>query len=176
MIGEIQEYFNTINDLRDQVKQQLEGLSREALDWRPTASDGELATNSMAVIAAHVAGSEPFWIKEIVGGQPIHRDRASEFVTQGVDVSELARGFHETVGSMLAECADRAAELLDLNRVVLSGGCMANRLLVEGIINRLEAVGREVFVHKRVPMGDGGLSLGQAVVAAERCRRDMQCV
>ena len=76
MIGEIQEYFNMINDLRDQVKQQLEGLSREALDWRPTSSDGELATNSMAVIAAHVAGSEPFWMKEIVGGQPIHRDRA----------------------------------------------------------------------------------------------------
>ena len=89
MIGEIQEYFNMINDLRDQVKQQLEGLSREALDWRPTSSAGELATNSMAVIAAHVAGSEPFWMKEIVGGQPIHRDRASEFVIQGVDVSEL---------------------------------------------------------------------------------------
>jgi hydrogenase maturation protein HypF len=99
-----------------------------------------------------------------------------EGIEGGGSIEELARAFHETVAAMLSDCADRAAGLLDLNRVVLSGGCMANRLLVEGIIDRLDAVGREVYVHKRVPMGDGGLSLGQAVVAAERFRRDTKCV
>ncbi|UCD28432.1 MAG: carbamoyltransferase HypF, partial [Planctomycetota bacterium] len=89
----------------------------------------------------------------------------------GRKAGELARAFHETVAAMLADCANRSAEQTGMNRVVLSGGCFANRLLVERIVDLLEQADREVFVHQRVPTGDGGLSLGQAVVAAQRLRR-----
>jgi len=90
-------------------------------------------------------------------------------------VDELARAFHETVATILAEAAGEAARARGLNRVVLSGGCFANRLLTERVTELLEAAGLEVFAHRQVPPGDGGIALGQAVVAAERVRRGFIC-
>lgn len=90
MLKEIENYLSLLNDLRGQVKTLLEGLPKEALDWPPIDGQGELATNSLTVMAIHLAGSEAFWIKEIIGGQSIHRDRDAEFVAKGLGFSELA--------------------------------------------------------------------------------------
>ena len=49
--------------------------------------------------------------------------------------------------------------------VVLSGGCFQNRLLLEGLTRALKIRHLEVFAHEQVPTNDGGLALGQAVVA-----------
>ena len=89
MIKEIQGYLTTLNELQDQIKSLLEGLPQEALDWRPIPGEGELATNSLAAVIAHLAGSETYFMKEIIGRQPIQRDREAEFVTRGVNVSAL---------------------------------------------------------------------------------------
>jgi hydrogenase maturation protein HypF len=56
----------------------------------------------------------------------------------------------------------------DLNRVCLSGGTFHNVYLSERLEVRLSEAGFEVFTQKEVPAGDGGLSLGQAVVAAAK--------
>lgn len=90
MLKEIHGYLTTLSDLRNQIKNLLEGLPPEALDWRPIQGEGELATNSLAVIVAHLAGSETYWMREIIGRQPIHRDREAEFAIHGVSLSELA--------------------------------------------------------------------------------------
>ena len=89
MLKEIQGYLTILSELQAQVKNLLEGLPQEALDWRPVQGKGELATNSLAAIVAHLAGSETYWMKEIIGRQPIRRDREAEFVTQGVNISDL---------------------------------------------------------------------------------------
>jgi hypothetical protein len=47
------------------------------------ADEGELATNSATMLVADLAGSESYWIKEVIGGQPIHRNRDAEFITNG---------------------------------------------------------------------------------------------
>ena len=85
--------------------------------------------------------------------------------------SELARAFHEAVAAMLAACVNRAAARTGLNRVMLSGGCFANRLLLSRLWDLLRVAGREVYIHRLVPPGDGGIALGQAVVAAARLDR-----
>jgi len=89
---EIQAYLASLNELRAQVKTLLEGLPAEALDWQPIQGEGELATNSLAVLAAHLAGSETFWMKEIIARQPVQRNRDAEFQTRKADVSKLMAG------------------------------------------------------------------------------------
>ncbi len=89
MVQEIHTYLTDLQELRDQVKSLLEGLPQQALDWRPIEGEAELATNSLGAIVVHLAGSETFWMKEIIGGRKIDRDRDAEFVTKGLSVSEL---------------------------------------------------------------------------------------
>jgi hydrogenase maturation protein HypF len=57
-------------------------------------------------------------------------------------------------------------------RVALSGGCFQNRRLLEHGARELSENGFEVLLHRQVPPNDGGVSLGQAVVAAARLRRN----
>ena len=108
-------------------------------------------------------------------GQPMQLDVAAmiralvEGARAGRPVEELARAFHETVAAGLAECA--AARRTGIRKIILSGGCFANRILTERVSQRLSAGGHEVFVHRGIPAGDGGISLGQAVAAAERASR-----
>ena len=110
-------------------------------------------------------------------GQPMQLDVAAmiralaEGARAGRPVEELARAFHETVAAGLAECARAAARRTGIRKIILSGGCFANRILTERVSQRLSAGGHEVFVHRGIPAGDGGISLGQAVAAAERASR-----
>ncbi len=53
---------------------------------------------------------------------------------------------------------------------MLSGGVFQNRLLTEGTAARLEAAGLRVLLNERVPANDGGISFGQAAVAAAAAR------
>ncbi|HVJ94315.1 MAG TPA: carbamoyltransferase HypF [Labilithrix sp.] len=80
----------------------------------------------------------------------------------GVDRSRIARRFHEALIDFGASIAERAA----IRDVVLSGGAFQNRVLVEGLEVRLERAGFTVHVPATVPANDGGLSIGQAWLAA----------
>ena len=72
----------------------------------------------------------------------------------------------------LAEGAVRVAQSAGLPRVVLTGGCFQNPLLLSLVRRRLEMAGFTVYSHSLVPPNDGGLSLGQAVVAAYSVSRE----
>ncbi|MDP2969951.1 MAG: DinB family protein [Deltaproteobacteria bacterium] len=91
MLKEVENYLLILNDLRNQVKNLLEKFPDEALDWRPIEGEGDPATNSATILVTHLAGSESIWIKEVIGGQPIHRNRDAEFITKGVAMAELKR-------------------------------------------------------------------------------------
>ena len=81
MIPEIEQYLTMIEDLRAQIADQVRDMPAEALNWKPIEGKGERATNSLAVLAVHVAGAEHFWIGEFVGKLPPTRDRDAEFRT-----------------------------------------------------------------------------------------------
>lgn len=77
----------------------------------------------------------------------------------------LARSFHDSMARSALEMARHGREQSGIARVVCSGGVMMNRLLCETLCGLLRNDGFEVFLHRRVPPNDGGISLGQAVAS-----------
>ena len=86
-----------------------------------------------------------------------------------VPAAVVSARFHNTLVAATAAMVRQAARELALGRpaIVLTGGCFQNARLAEGVRALLAAHG-DVFVHHQVPPGDGGIALGQAVVAAAR--------
>ena len=89
MISELDNYLERLEDLRGQVSSLLADLPAEALNWRPIEGRDDHAANSLAVLTAHLAGAEHFWIAEVIGGHPATRDRDAEFVTVAKSTAEL---------------------------------------------------------------------------------------
>jgi hydrogenase maturation protein HypF len=81
-------------------------------------------------------------------------------------VSDISRRFHAGLAAVFVDLAEKIREQKQLNRVCLSGGCFNNILLFRLMLEGLRAKSFEVYFHSGVPAGDGGLSLGQAIVAA----------
>jgi hydrogenase maturation protein HypF len=93
---------------------------------------------------------------------------------RGVPTALIARRFHSTVTDMLATLCVLTREQTGLNAVALSGGVFQNRLLLEQLVACLEACSFAVYINRRVPPNDGGLSLGQAAVAAAQLRANIE--
>lgn len=89
-----------------------------------------------------------------------------EEVRRGVDVGTIAGRFHLTIAECLAAACRVTREMTGLAVVALSGGVFQNRLLLERLLSLLAADGFTTLINRRVPPNDGGLSLGQAAVAA----------
>jgi uncharacterized damage-inducible protein DinB len=89
MVSQLDSYLGRIEDLHSQISGVIAGLPTEAVNWRPIEGKEEHATNSIAVIASHVAGAEHFWIGEVVGHRPETRDRDAEFATVATNAEEI---------------------------------------------------------------------------------------
>jgi hydrogenase maturation protein HypF len=87
-------------------------------------------------------------------------------LTSGVPAPLIAARFHHGVAALIEAGCLRLRESRGLSTVALSGGVFQNLLLLNAAVTRLEARGFRVLLHSRVPCNDGGISLGQAVIAA----------
>jgi len=88
----------------------------------------------------------------------------------GASKARIAARFHAAVAEGFVRAAMLERTATGVNQVALSGGCMHNRRLARLLRSKLEAHGFEVFQHRNVSPGDGGLSYGQAMVAAARLK------
>ena len=86
-------------------------------------------------------------------------------VKSHVAIGIIASRFHNTVATVICEMCRRIREGEGLNRVCLSGGTFQNMYLLERAVSGLRRLGFEVYVHSAVPPNDGGISLGQAMIA-----------
>ena len=87
-------------------------------------------------------------------------------LSAGGSVPALALGFHEAVIGLVVSVCETLFERYGVRDVALSGGVFLNRLLTEGCLKRLRALGYGVYFNRQAPPGDGGISLGQAFVAS----------
>jgi hydrogenase maturation protein HypF len=85
---------------------------------------------------------------------------------RGTPVPVIAAGFHAALGRATADMAARLARRHDLDTVALSGGVFQNARLTQIVEQALRANGLTVLVHDHLPPNDGGVSVGQAAIAA----------
>jgi len=95
-------------------------------------------------------------------------DRILSDLRKQESVPNLSRRFHRGLARVLVELSEKIRDQTHMHRVCLSGGCFQNTLLFEMLQEGLRASSFEVYFHSEVPAGDGGISLGQALVAAHR--------
>jgi hydrogenase maturation protein HypF len=77
----------------------------------------------------------------------------------------MAARFHNSVSSIILKICQLLREKRGLNKVALSGGVFQNMYLLERTFSLLDKAGFETYTHQHVPANDGGISLGQAVIA-----------
>ena len=161
-VGRLFDALASIIGLHDRVT--YEGQAAIELEW--------LASRGTA------APAYPFELDEISGeGAPLTIDvrpmivQVAAEVGRGVQPAFIARRFHSTLAEIVAEVCSRLRRQTGINQVALSGGVFQNALLTTEILDRLAEENFQTFRHRRVPPGDGGLSLGQIAIAAARDMR-----
>jgi hydrogenase maturation protein HypF len=119
-------------------------------------------------------GCYPFALDARAEGEPLQVDTRPLIAAVVADLSAgalrelVARRFHTTLATIIADVCRTLRTETGLNAVVLSGGCFLNALLLTDALDRLAGAGFRVYRHTLVPPGDGGLCLGQLVVATAR--------
>jgi hydrogenase maturation protein HypF len=134
------------------VRDEVSYEGQAAIELEQLAGDDPAEPYECSVEGGLIAGADLV--------RAAHDDRAA-----GRPPSEIAAAFHEGVALAAARACEAAAEP---RLVVLSGGSFQNLRLLASVRRRLGALGFEVLSHERVPPNDGGVSYGQAAVAARR--------
>jgi len=132
--------------------------------------EGQAAIELEMIAAEGVAGSYPFVLDaDTVDFRPAIERIAAE-TRAGAPAPAIAARFHNTVADAMVEVCRRLRAEEKLNRVCLSGGTFQNRKLLARALAGLRGMEFEVFQHAQVPPNDGGIALGQALIAAEALR------
>jgi hydrogenase maturation protein HypF len=152
--GRLFDAVAAILDLRDEIS--YEGQAAIALE--------QLADQKEK--GAYGATSEP-GDPFLMSGTDLFR-AATEDLKAGVAREIIAARFHNGLARLIRDGCVLLRERSGLDTVALSGGVFQNQLLLRRTVSGLENTGFTVLQHSRVPCNDGGISLGQAVVAAAR--------
>jgi hydrogenase maturation protein HypF len=131
--------------------------------------EGQAAVALEAIADEREAGSYPFLLNnegeaEGIGFRPLFAGILAD-LEAGKAKGAISAKFHNTLVQMAAEVCRRIRRGGGPAKAALSGGVFQNRFLLERTKAALENAGFGVLIHRRVPCNDGGLSLGQAVIA-----------
>jgi hydrogenase maturation protein HypF len=130
--------------------------------------EGQAAIEFEALVDPSEKGAYPFdLVSDRVIPDPLIQALVKD-LKNGISQAKIAARFHNGVAEMTSQVCQVMRRQTGIDQVVLSGGVWQNLTLLKATLTRLRAGGFQVYFHKWVPPNDGGLSLGQAVVAATR--------
>jgi len=138
------------------------------------------APMELEAAAWRAQGEDGFYEVEYVKGTAIHTvirsrhliQRLVEDFLSGASTEICAARFHNSIARLVLNMCLEARENTGIRTVAISGGVMSNAYLVEKLLLEFSANDFELLFNKEVPPGDGGVSLGQAAVAAWRWLSD----
>ncbi len=129
--------------------------------------EGQAAMDLEFAAGAQTSDAYPMLIRE---GKPLIVDWEPmivlllDDVAAGVATETIATRFHNTLAAVVIQIAERIGE----EKIILTGGCFQNKLLLTGTVTRLKQSGFRPYWHQHVPTNDGGIALGQ-ITAAAKC-------
>lgn len=92
----------------------------------------------------------------------------TEDILKKASLKEISLKFHDTLTVLFLRAVKWAHERSGIDRIVLSGGCFQNTYFLSQLEDELTKEGYRVYTHHLIPCNDGGLALGQAVIAGKR--------
>ncbi len=129
--------------------------------------EGQAAIELEAIVDPSCEERYPF---DIAGEELDFRPMIERIVKEPAPAALVAARFHNTLAAAIHEMCLRMRRETGLKRVCLSGGTFQNMRLLSLTATALRGSGFDPFLHRNVPPNDGGIALGQAVIAAERSR------
>jgi hydrogenase maturation protein HypF len=139
-----------------------------------TNFEGQAAIELEAASQSGIENHYPFLIEDSDPAQVDLRPMIESIVRdiqQSGPTGHIAACFHNTMAEVIVEVCRRIWQHDGLKQVCLSGGTFQNMYLLQHSVAGLRQAGFEVFLHATVPPNDGGISLGQAVIANQRLRK-----
>ncbi|MBN1791034.1 MAG: carbamoyltransferase HypF [Bacteroidales bacterium] len=118
-------------------------------------------------VISGIHGHYDFTISETVSVLPAVRQICAD-ISSGVAPGIVATKFHNTIAEASFRMAQKIRDEKGIQKIVLSGGTFQNKYLAELLENKLVKDNFTVYTHARVPCNDGGIALGQLVIAARR--------
>jgi hydrogenase maturation protein HypF len=151
------------------VGRYFDGIGALLLERTRSTYEGQVAMELNAIADAHERDEYPFDLAATANGVlEIDMRRGVRALTldllAGQSPARLAARFHRTIGAATAAAVAEISARDGRSAIGLTGGCFQNALLVSDLAARLSDY--DIFTHRHVPPGDGGLALGQAMVAA----------
>jgi len=143
------------------VKHKINYEAQAAIELEALIDTSELGTYSIENLYQEPDGDIP----RIIGVFNLIRNIIDDVIYQ-VPTPKISAKFHNTVINLVVDNSIAIRNLAGLNDVVLSGGVWQNNYLVSHTIQRLMQENFQVHTHHIVPPNDGGISLGQAVIAS----------
>jgi len=157
--GRLFDAVASIAGVRDQVT--FEGQAAMELEW---LAGSESHSGSYAFeFDKDTHEDKPL----VIDARPVIVEVAEDAV-RGIRPAIIARRFHSALVDVVAAVCASLRSRTGIDRVAISGGVFQNALLTAELIDQLGQDGFQTFRHRRVPPGDGGLSLGQIAIAAAR--------
>jgi hydrogenase maturation protein HypF len=171
--GRLFDAVSSIMGIRDEIT--FEGEAAIELEMRAM---GPGAMGPEAIGSRAMGGAPPLsYPFDIVSKNPAVIDTRPlikgvvEDVKTGTPLPQISFRFHHTIKDIIVRVVKEAKASRGIDRVVLSGGVFQNSLLLNLTVHGLEEEGFKVWTNERVPVNDGGISLGQAAVALERLKK-----
>ena len=151
------------------IRGEIDYEGQAAVELEMAAYSSVIATSVSDEAISSAQESYPYGIVEDRGIRIVRlKDLLSaiiEDLQHGVSKGRISVKFHNTVARMANEVCRLIADETGITQVALSGGVFQNRLLLRKTVSLLEGSGLQVLTHRQVPCNDGGISLGQAVIA-----------
>jgi hydrogenase maturation protein HypF len=132
--------------------------------------EAQAAIELETLVDEDVGKAYEFGLRETIDSAPLIRAVVAD-VRADVPSGVIAAKFHNGLAAMIRDVCVHLREKNNLNEVVLSGGVFQNVALLGRALPLLRKSGFTVYTHHLVPPNDGGLSLGQAVIAAVKARK-----